>query len=204
MIKFSKKDISKMGKTYRLNLINSCTGYKSANLIGTISTEGNNNLAVFSSITHIGSNPSILGFIIRSSKRPRDTYINIKNTNEFSVNHIHFSQIDDAHNTSKKFLAKISEFDKTNLTEEYKKNWKVPFVKNSPVQIGCKYLNEYKIKENSTLLIVASIEEIFVKDEIIYDDGLIQLDKGGVTSINGLDTYTLPKYLKRIPYLKKI
>tara|TARA_B100001996_G_scaffold247236_1_gene191492 strand:- start:1705 stop:2319 length:615 start_codon:yes stop_codon:yes gene_type:complete len=204
MIKFSKKDISKMGKTYRLNLINSCTGYKSANLIGTISTEGNNNLAVFSSITHIGSNPSILGFILRSSKRPRDTYINIKNTNEFSVNHIHFSQIDDAHNTSKKFPAKISEFDKTNLTEEYKKNWKVPFVKNSPVQIGCKYLNEYKIKENSTLLIVASIEEIFVKDEIIYDDGLIQLDKGGVTSINGLDTYTLPKYLKRIPYLKKI
>ena len=43
----SKAQINEMEKIYRLNLINSCTGYKSANLIGTYSNEGIQNLAVF-------------------------------------------------------------------------------------------------------------------------------------------------------------
>ena len=34
-----------MDRIYRLNLINSCTGYKSANLIGTVSTENIHNVA---------------------------------------------------------------------------------------------------------------------------------------------------------------
>ena len=36
---FSKNDINAMDRIYRLNLINSCTGYKSANLIGTVSSK---------------------------------------------------------------------------------------------------------------------------------------------------------------------
>ena len=34
-------DIEEMEKIYRLNLVNSCTGYKSANLIATRSKSGN-------------------------------------------------------------------------------------------------------------------------------------------------------------------
>jgi hypothetical protein len=45
----------------RLNLINSCTGYKSANLIATKSEDGAVNVAIFSSITHLGSNPLVKG-----------------------------------------------------------------------------------------------------------------------------------------------
>ena len=65
MIHFSKEKIDNLDKIYRLNLINSCTGYKSANLLGTIDSEGNTNVAVFSSITHLGSNPSMIGFVLR-------------------------------------------------------------------------------------------------------------------------------------------
>ena len=47
----SKQDLNAMDRIYRLNLINSCTGYKSANLIGTCSDDGrlniSNNVAVF-------------------------------------------------------------------------------------------------------------------------------------------------------------
>ena len=50
----SKKDFDDLQKFYRINLINSCTGYKSANLIGSISKEGIENVAVFSlSLIHI-------------------------------------------------------------------------------------------------------------------------------------------------------
>ena len=53
MLHYTRKDIDQMEKIFRLNLINSCTGYKSANLIGTQSADGKTNLAVFSSITHL-------------------------------------------------------------------------------------------------------------------------------------------------------
>ena len=41
MVHFSKEKINNLDKIYRLNLINSCTGYKSANLLGSIDSEGN-------------------------------------------------------------------------------------------------------------------------------------------------------------------
>ena len=47
---FDEHQIEKLEKIYRVNLMNSCSGYKSANLIGTISNNGQYNLSVFSSI----------------------------------------------------------------------------------------------------------------------------------------------------------
>ena len=86
MIHFSKEKIDNLDKIYRLNLINSCTGYKSANLLGTIDSEGNTNVAVFSSITHLGSNPPLLSFISRPSNIvKRDTLRNIKQTKYFTI-----------------------------------------------------------------------------------------------------------------------
>ena len=77
MIRFSKEKIDNLDKIYRLNLINSCTGYKSANLLGTIDSDGNTNVAVFSSITHLGSNPAMIGFVLRPRTVPRNTYNNL-------------------------------------------------------------------------------------------------------------------------------
>jgi hypothetical protein len=53
MTSISQDDLSKLEKVERLNLINSCTGYKS-NLIATKSLDGAVNVAIFSSITHLG------------------------------------------------------------------------------------------------------------------------------------------------------
>ena len=99
-----------------INLINSCTGYKSGNLIGSKSKSGIENLAVFSSITHLGSNPAVLGYVLRPTTIPRNTYKNIKETKVFTVNHITENIIEDAHHTSAKYHEGISEFDKTNNT----------------------------------------------------------------------------------------
>ena len=116
----SRDDISQMEKIERLNLINSCTGYKSANLLATKSIDGKSNVAIFSSVTHLGSNPALIGFIMRPTTVPRDTYKNIKETGYFTVNHITVDMIEDAHHTSANYDLGISEFDKTNLEEEYK------------------------------------------------------------------------------------
>ena len=194
--------ISQMEKIERLNIINSCTGYKSANLIATLSDNGNSNVAVFSSITHLGSNPGLLGFIVRPTTVPRDTYSNIKSKGFFTVNHITLDMISDAHHTSANYEVGISEFDKTNLTKEYKNDLEIPFVKGSPIQLYCKYLNEYYIKENDTIHIIASIEHIFYNENMEHKDGWLQLDKGNVVAINGLDGYCLPKLAERFEYAR--
>jgi len=202
MIHFSKEDINEMHSIPRLNLINSCTGYKSANLIATKSKDGISNVALFSSVTHIGSNPPMISFITRPLTVKRDTYTNIKDIGYFTVNHVVDSMIKDAHHTSASYDETISEFDKTNLFEEYKESITIPFVKGSPVQLYCKYLNEYHILENDTIHIIASIENLFFEEELLHKDNWLQLDKANVISINGLDGYALPKIIDRFEYAR--
>lgn len=196
-------DLSEMEKVKRLNFVNSCTGYKSANLIATQSLEGINNVAIFSSVTHLGSNPAMLGFIMRPTIVVRDTYKNIKETGYFTINHVTVDIIGDAHHTSANYNPEESEFDKTKLNIEFKNSISTPFVKDCPVQIYCKYINEYHIKENGTVHIIASIEKIFYNENLEHQDGWLQLDKADVVSLNGLDGYCLPKLVNRYEYARK-
>ncbi|QTD38522.1 flavin reductase [Polaribacter batillariae] len=197
---FNRKNIDRLDKIYKINLINSCSGFKSANLLGSISTDGKPNVAIFSSVTHLGSNPPTLGFILRPTTVPRNTYKNIKETGFFTINHIFEDIIEDAHHTSAKYPEEISEFDKTNLKEEYKGNFKAPFVKNSPVQMSMKFIEEIYVPSNDVMLIVSQIEELYIKDALLQDDGLVNLSLANVATINGLDTYAIPQFKKQLPY----
>jgi flavin reductase (DIM6/NTAB) family NADH-FMN oxidoreductase RutF len=202
MLHYSRKDIGQMDKIFRLNLINSCTGFKSANLLGTKSTTGTPNVAVFSSITHLGSNPPLIGFVLRPTTVPRDTYKNIKETGVFTVNHIHSEIIADAHHSSAKYPENISEFSQTSLEEEYVDGFRAPYVKGAKIRLGCKFLNEYEIKENDTLLLVSEIEHLYIDSNIQEEDGWLNLQKADTVTINGLDGYAKPQLLDRFPYAR--
>lgn len=200
--RIDRLEIEKMDRIARLNLVNSCTGYKSANLIATINNEGKTNVAVFSSVTHLGSDPAMISFVLRPTTVPRHTYQNMRAYGYFSVNHITAEQIEDAHHTSAAYPEEMSEFDQTNLQAVYHNDCPVPFVKGSPVKLLCKYVNEYLIQENGCLLVVASIEAIFYEEELLTPDKWLQLDKGKVVAINGLDGYALPELVERLPYVR--
>ncbi len=75
---YNQEDLQNLEKLFRGNLINSCTGYKSANLIGTRSKNGVENVAIFNSVNHLGSNPPILSILFRPTTVLRNTYDNIK------------------------------------------------------------------------------------------------------------------------------
>lgn len=74
----SRAAIDEMDHLYKINLMNSISGYKSANLIATKSEGGMSNVAIFSSVVHYGSSPAILGFVLRPTTVARNTYDNIK------------------------------------------------------------------------------------------------------------------------------
>lgn len=197
---YSTKDINQLQHVYKINLINSCSGFKSANLIGTKSKKGIENVAVFSSVTHVGSNPPLLGFFCRPTTVTRNTYSNIKETGVYTINHIHENIIEDAHHTSAKYDADVSEFDMTNLASEHKNNCFAPFVKDAPIQMEMKFIEEYFIKSNDTILVIGEIQGLHIKDHFIHEDGYIDLAKAKVAAINGLDGYTIPKLKERLAY----
>lgn len=201
MAYFNLKQIQELEHLYKINLINSCSGFKSANLIGTKSTSGQENVAVFSSVTHIGSNPPLLGFFCRPTTVTRHTYDNIKNTGVYTINHIDLDNFEDAHHTSAKYNQSISEFDMTGLESEYKDDCKAPFVKGgAPIQLEMKFVEEYLIKANNTILVIGEIQGLHINGDLLQDDGFINLSKANIAAINGLDGYTIPRLEKRLEY----
>ena len=129
MASFSISNIESWERFYRANFINSLTGFKSVNLIGTVSEQGQMNLGIFSSIVHIGSNPPLVGYINRPVKAAPHTLDNINATGVYTINHIHPSFVQEAHQTSAKYEAGISEFEEVGLTPEFQENMAAPFVK---------------------------------------------------------------------------
>lgn len=201
MIHLKRQDFEALDHVYRINLINSCSGFKSANLLGTKSNAGAPNVAVFSSVTHLGSKPPLLGVIFRPvSDVPRNTYENIRETGQFTVNHIDMPIIEDAHHTSAKYAKEVSEFGMTNLEEEYKNEWHAPFVKNAPIQMALTYCEEYLIKSNNCIQLIGEIKDLYIREDLLEADGFINLSKGNIVAINGLDGYTVPKLKTRIEY----
>jgi flavin reductase (DIM6/NTAB) family NADH-FMN oxidoreductase RutF len=73
-------EISTLLKQQRTNLINGLSGFKSALLIGTTNAKGQQNLAIFSNVVHIGANPPLMGLIHRPVSVEKHTYENIKST----------------------------------------------------------------------------------------------------------------------------
>jgi flavin reductase (DIM6/NTAB) family NADH-FMN oxidoreductase RutF len=197
---FTKEEIFDFEKIYKINLVNSLSGYKSANLIGSISNEAIENIAVFSSVIHLGSSPPLLGFILRPTTVPRGTYKNIKETGCYTINHIAGSFIEDAHHTSAKYESEISEFDMTELNAAYLNDFKAPFVSQSPIKIAMKYIEEYHIKANDVIMVVGEIQSVTIEEGLLQKDGFIDLSKGNIAAINGLDGYAIPSLKTRQTY----
>jgi len=204
MTYFNIDEIHKLNHLYKINLINSCAGFKSANLIATKSNENNTNVAIFSSVIHLGSAPPLLGFILRPTSVPRNTYENIMETGYYTINHVHEKIIKDAHHTSAKYDSSISEFDVTNLETIYKNNFFAPFVEDCPIQIAMKFVEEYDIKSNNTKLVIGEIQQLYIKDKLLKDDGFINLSEGKIATINGLNGYAIPTLKERFEYQRPL
>lgn len=195
-------DIMTMEKQKRVHFINSLGGFKSVALIGTVDHVTNENVSVFSSLFHIGANPPLIGLIFRPSPPERDTMSNILATGFYTINHINEKIYRQAHQTSARYEAAVSEFELTGLTAEYKNNFFAPFVAESHVQMGVEFKEEIDLNINNTTLIIGEIKEVYVPDDCILEDGFIDLEKANTITCSGLDSYHKTVQLDRLSYAK--
>lgn len=199
----SKKEIKQTDRVKRLNLINSVSGIKPGNLIGSKSKDGSANLAIFSSVVHLGSDPALLGFILRPHYEiRRDTFENIKETGVYTINHIHHHFVKKAHYTSAKFDKSLSEFETVNLKEEYIEDFYAPFVAESKVKMGMKLVEMIPIPANDTMMIVGEIEHLILPDSIVKENGRVEIGSVGNVGIAGLNQYYQLKKLAEFPYAR--
>ena len=199
---YSKKDLNSFDKRFKANFINTLSGYKSGSLIGTVNADGVTNLAVFSSVVHVGSHPALLGFVMRPLTVPRHTYANIKKNKTFTINQIHKNITGKAHFTSAKFDDNESEFKALKLTEEFIDDFSAPFVKESHIKIGLRFQEEHELN-NGCLFIVGSIEFAYVKPSAVKKDGSINLQSIDTVAVSGLNTYYTGDFYEEYPYAKK-
>ena len=199
---FNTNDIENLEKQKRVHFINSLGGFKSVALVGTSDKNGINNLGIFSSFFHIGANPPLIGMIFRPSPPERDTMRNIMETNFYTVNHVNETIYKQAHQTSARYDATLSEFDATGLKTEYKNDFFAPFVAESHIQLGVEFREKIDITINNTVMIIGEIVHVYIPEDSLLSDGFIDIEKSNTITCSGLDSYHKTVQLDRLSYAK--
>lgn len=199
---FDHHHITDLEDRKRTALVNSLSGFKSLNLIGTVNQEGQTNLAIFNSVVHIGANPPLLGFISRPDSVEKHTLENIRKTGCYTINHITQDIFEQAHQTSARYQREQSEFYATGLTADYKNNFSAPFVHESNIQMGMKLKEIIRVKTNNTLLVIGEIQDLYFPAEIWDESGILDIEKAGSIAGSSLDGYHTTQLIKRMKYAK--
>ena len=201
-ITLSKNDLQAMEQRERTRLVNSLSGFKSANLIGSCDSQGAANLAVISSVVHLGSHPPLFGFIVRPCKRRRHTLDNILETKHFTINSIGADFFKKAHQTSARYPKEVSEFESVGLTPYYDDDFSAPFVLESALKIGLELKEHIQIESNHTQMLIGEVVTLHAPKNAFMPDGYLDLEALDTVTISGLDSYHVTQRLHRLSYAK--
>lgn len=199
---FTQHDIEQLEQRQRARFINSLSGFKSANLVATKDVQGVTNLAMISSVFHIGANPALVGMIIRPDTVPRDTLSNIKSSKEYTINHVSSLIWQQAHQTSARYDADVSEFEQVGLDEEYIEGVHAPFVAQSQLKFSLNLREIIELKINGTVMVIGEVEHVLVPASSVQSDGYIDIEALDTVAISGLDGYHTTQHLGRLSYAK--
>ncbi|OAQ41675.1 hypothetical protein A5893_00760 [Pedobacter psychrophilus] len=202
MRQIDSAEILQMEQRFRTIFINSISGFKSLQMVGTINNGGNTNLALFSSIFHVGANPPYLGMVVRPDGNEHETIQNIMFNNVYTLNNVISNNYKNAHQTSARYLAGESEFSACDFTEEYIEGFAAPFVKESNIKIGLEFKEYLPFLLNKTKIVIGEIKHILIDDDLIGGDGFVDLNMANAVTSAGLDAYYTTNPLARLSYAK--
>ncbi|MDE3255808.1 MAG: flavin reductase [Bacteroidota bacterium] len=197
-----KNKIEQLEQRFRTTLINSLAGFRQAVLVGTQSSEGHHNLAIFNSLMHLGAHPALYGLINRPDSVQRDTLQNIISTKAYTLNYVRAADYKRAHQTSARYDKEISEFEAVGFEPAYLPSCTAPIVKNAVVSIAMQLEEIIPIAINGTILIVGSVQQIHIDEQLVEKDGFVSLSEEQVVISQGLDAYFVPSPLGRLAYAK--
>lgn len=200
MLRFDSEQLATLDPAFRRNLINCLPGYKPLHLIGTQNASGVTNVALFSQLIHLGAAPPLIGVLFRPHTVKRDTLENILETKRFTLNQVSREGYVQAHWTAANWES--SEFEGTGLKEEWREGCFAPFVQGSPVQLACTLEEVQTLQVNQTVFVIATIDQVFVDEKGLREDGTLDYAILETVAVTGLDEYHQGKSLGRLSYPK--
>ena len=198
-------DLELMPRRKRGRLVNSLSGFKSANLIGTTDGEGTHNLSIVSSAVHLGSDPALIGVVFRppaEREHGSHTYLNIRETGVFTMNHVGRDWYMRGHQASARYAEDVNEFEELGLTPIYRCGFEAPAVEEAPVRLGLERVDEWRIPQNECRFVVGQIRWVEFPESALAQDGYLDLEGLGVVALSSLDGYHVTQKLSRLAYAK--
>jgi len=185
---------------FKVNFFHSATGVKPAILIGTKALNAVPNLAVFSSVFHLGSNPPIFGFMVRPGVAEGNTHDNILKTGHYTLNLVSQDLVAAAHQTAARYPAEVNEFEATGIPEGEIAGW--PCSKSASVIMLLKYLETISIPYNGTKIVIGEVIRVAYDPAFVGSDGLLDHEKAKTAGVTGLDAYFSHQKVGRYAYAK--
>ena len=201
MITLDRDDLEAMAKRERTNLVNSLPGYRAASLVGTCDARRRTNLAIVTSVIHVGAAPALMGVLMRPHTVPRHTLENLVETGAYTINAVTRTMHEAAHLTSARWPRERSEFDAVGLGAVWSEGHRAPYVAESPLQVGLEPVERHELV-NGCILVVGAVVEIRLGIDARAEDGHLDLGALDLVAASGLDEYHAPTSLGRLPYAK--
>lgn len=195
-------DLKALDQRYRATLLNSLAGVRPAVLVGTSDADGAHNVAVFNSGIHIGADPALYGLLFRPTTVDRHTLENIEATGWYSVNYMPAALFRQVHQTSAKYERGVSEFAAAGLTPVTDPAAPAPMVSEAMVRLLLRRESSMVIPANGTILLIGSIQKLFIPDESVATDGYVSYQQADILCSAGLDGYCRAVELGRLPYAR--
>ncbi|RUO32003.1 flavin oxidoreductase [Aliidiomarina sedimenti] len=197
---FTRDDLETLPSRFRARLINSLSGFKSANLVGTADDAGVANLAMVSSVVHLGASPPLFGMVMRPETVRRDTLSNIRQHGVWTLNAVSQPILQQAHQSSAGYEANVSEFDAVGLTADWLHGFAAPAVAESPLSMGIELVEIVPVHHNQTRFVIGKLSWLEIRRDVIQNDGFVDIEALDLVAISGLDGYHSTSKLGRLRY----
>ena len=152
--------------------------------ISSIDGQSVGNLAPYSFFNAVSEEPPIVMFSCGSSLEEdgkKDTLRNVEVTREFVCNVATWEFRDQMNESSARLGPKIDELTEVGLTAMPSILVKPPRVAEAPIHLECKYIKSielpYLSEDNRSVIVLGEVVGIHIIDELIMENGLINVDR---------------------------
>ena len=174
--------------------------------VSTASTAGVGNIAPVSFFTVVGRYPPVLSITLQPRSDGvtlKDTFINIRATNEFVVNIATIGQADAVHRSAFEFGADVDEFEELGLERAESETISAPRIAGAPISFECVVDRIIPMPPLPDPVGWGRVKRIHVRDDLYLSRGRIDVGALGVfgrlaaeyTLVDNIFTTPLPEEL---------
>ncbi len=174
--------------------------------VSTSSTRGVGNIAPVSFFTVVGRFPPVLSITLQPRSDGvtlKDTFVNIRDTNEFVVNIATIGHADAVHRSAYEFGSDVDEFEALGLEKAASESISAPRIAGAPISFECVVDRIIPMPPLPDHVVWGRVKRIHVRDDLYLSRGRIDVGALGVfgrlageyTFVDNIFTTPLPEEL---------